>query len=67
LGVPLSELGGEKSLPEQGRLRVGLRPCAAITNSGPRGVARDAEQHELQSATDQPGKDQVTRADHHDW
>ena len=67
LGVTLCELGGEKSLPEQGRLRVGLKPGAAITNSRPRGVARGAEQHELQSTTDQPGKDQVTRAEHHEW
>ena len=66
LGVPPCELGREKSLPEQGRLRVGLKSSAAIANAGPRKVPRGAEQHELQSATDQPGEDEVTHATHHE-
>jgi hypothetical protein len=47
-------------------LRVGLKSSAAIANAGPCEVPRGAEQHELQSATDQPGEDEVTHATHHE-
>ena len=56
----VTEIGSEDALPKK-RLRLGLGPCAALSDSWARRIVRRAEQHELQSSSGQPGQQQVAR------